>query len=204
MNGAGNQFLSRAAFAGDQDAAVLRRDVFDQIEDGAHLGAGADDVIKTREAAKFAAEIAGFFLKSQIFGALLDGGAEFVDQAVALDDVAVGAEIDGVNRRADGGNACDQNESGCGRDFLAIAQQLDAVHIRHADIGNDDIEDLRSEPTLGRFAAGGHFDLVALLSEADFEQFADRSLVVDDKQLSHTRVIPSLPDVPVHTAALWG
>ena len=48
VDGARNEFFARAAFAGDQDAAGLRRDRFDQLEDGAHLRAGADHVIEAR------------------------------------------------------------------------------------------------------------------------------------------------------------
>ena len=48
VNGARDEFLTRAAFAGDENAAVLRSDIFNQIEYRAHLGAGADDVVESR------------------------------------------------------------------------------------------------------------------------------------------------------------
>ena len=46
VDGARHQFLAGAAFAGDQHAAGLRRDILDQVENGAHLRAGADDVVE--------------------------------------------------------------------------------------------------------------------------------------------------------------
>ena len=67
VDGAGNEFFSRAAFSSNQHAAILRRDVFDQVENGAHIGAGADDVVETGEAAKLAAQIAGFLFEGQSY-----------------------------------------------------------------------------------------------------------------------------------------
>ncbi len=180
MNGARNQFFAGAAFSGDQHAAVLRRDILDQVEDRAHLRAGADDVIESGEPAEFAPEITCFLLQGEAIDALLNRGAKFVDEPVAFDNVAVGAEIDGVDRRVDGGNARHQNKSGGGRHFLGIAQQFDSIHVGHANIGHHDVEHLRSEAALGGITAGSHFHFVALFAEADFEQFADGSLVVDN------------------------
>ncbi len=185
VDGAGDEFLAGAAFSGDQHAAGLRSDGFDQVEEIAHFGAGADDVIEAGEAAELAAQFAGFLAQSLIFGDALDGGAKLVEQAIALDDVAVGAEIHGVNGGVDRGHAGNQDEDRGGRDFLGIPQKLDAVHIRHADIGDDDVENLRGEAALGGLAVGDNFDFVAFLAEADFQQFADGGFVVNDEQVGH-------------------
>ncbi len=134
------------------------------------------------------AQITRFFLEGQPVGTLLNGRAELVNQAIAFDDVAVGAKIHGVDGRVDGGHAGNENEGGGRRNFPAIAQEFDSVHIRHADVGHHDVKHLRGEAALGHFAAGGHFHFVALLAETDFEQLADRALVVDDQQLGHARL----------------
>ena len=111
VNGAGDEFFSRAAFSSDQHAAGLRRDRFDQVEKLAHLRARADDVVEAREPAQLAAQVAGLFLQSLSFGDALHRGPQFIEQPVALDDVAVGAEIHGVDCGVDGWHAGDQNEN---------------------------------------------------------------------------------------------
>ena len=79
VDGAGDEFFSGAAFAGDENATGLRGDSLDQVKDGAHLRALADDVVEASEAAKFAAEVTGFFLPLQAFGDFLDGAAQLID-----------------------------------------------------------------------------------------------------------------------------
>ena len=44
VDGAGDEFLARAGFSGDQDAAGLRSDGHDHVKDRAHLRAVADDL----------------------------------------------------------------------------------------------------------------------------------------------------------------
>ena len=183
MDGAGDQFFSGAAFAGDQDAAGLRRDSLDKVEDGAHLRTLADDVVETGEAAQFATKIAGFFLPLQGFGDFVDGAAELIDELVVLDDEAVGAGIDGGDGGFDGGDAGDQEEEGIGCDFLGELEEIDAGFAGHADVGNDDVEDLGFEFALGFGNVVGDFDAIAFLAESDFEELADGALVVNDEDV---------------------
>src|SRR5215469_8767977 len=140
VNGAGNQFFSRTAFSGNHHATRLGSDRFDQVEKLAHLGARTDDVIETGKFAEPPAQIAGLFFQSLRFGVLFYRGPEFIEQTVALDDVAVGAEVHGVDCGVDGWYAGDENERGRRRNLLAVTQELEAVHIRHADVGNHDVE----------------------------------------------------------------
>ena len=65
VDGAGDQFLAGAALAGDQHAAGLRRDGHDHVEDRAHFGAVADDIVLAGQAAQFAAQVTGLFLQLQ-------------------------------------------------------------------------------------------------------------------------------------------
>src|SRR5271168_5552782 len=181
VDGAGDEFFTGAAFSGDQHATGLGGDGFDQIEEVAHFGAGADDVIESGEAAELAAELAGFLAQRLIFGDAFHGGAQLVEQAIAFDYVAVGAEVHGVNGGVHGGDAGNKDEDRRGRNFLGILQQLDAIHIGHADVGDDDVEDLGGEAALGGLAVGNDFDLVAFLAEADFEQLGDGGFVVNDE-----------------------
>ena len=97
---------------------------------------------------------------------LFHSGTKFVEQAVALDDVAVRAEIHGVDGGVDCRHARNKDKDRGGRNFFGVSQQLDAIHIRHADVRDYDVENLRSEAALGGFAVRGHFDFVAFLAES--------------------------------------
>src|SRR5580765_4836899 len=75
MNGTRHQFFSSAAFAGNEDAAGLRRDGLDQVEDGAHLGTLPDDAVETGQTAQFPAEVPGLFFPLQALRDFLYGSA---------------------------------------------------------------------------------------------------------------------------------
>ena len=185
MNGAGDEFLSRAAFSGDHHAAGLRSDRFDQVEEFAHLRARADNVVEAGKFAKPAAQVAGLFFQGLRFGVLFHCGTKFIEQPIAFNDVAVGAEVHGVNGGVDGWHASDENECCRRRHLFAVAQKLQAVHIRHADIGNHDVEYAGGEPSLGVFAIGRKLDFMPVLAETDLEEFADGAFIVDNEQVGH-------------------
>jgi hypothetical protein len=111
----------------------------------------------------------------------LDRGPQLVEQPIALYDVAIGAKIYRVDGRINGGYAGDQEEDGCGRNLFAIAQKFDAIHVGHANVGDNDVEYAGSHLALCRLAAGRDFDFVTFFSKADLEKFAYGWFVVDDQ-----------------------
>ena len=191
VNRARDQFLAGAGFAGDQDAAGLRRDGHDHVEDGAHLRAVADDVVLAGEAAQFAPQVAGFVLEAQGFVHLAHGAAQLIDQVVVLDHVAVRAGIDRGDGGLHRGHAGNQQKIARGRNFLAELQQFDAGRVRHANIGNHDVENLGFQFAARGFAVQGHFDAMAFLAKGNLQQFANGALVVDDQNVSHIDLLPS-------------
>ena len=158
----------------------MRRDRLDQFEKARIFALRPMMWSKPGKPPQLPPQVAGLFFERLIFLDAPHGPAQFIQQTVVLDHVAVGAEIHGVNGGIHRRNAGDQDENRGGRNFLRILQQLDAVHVRHADIGNHDVEDLRSQPPLGSLPVGSHFHFVAFLAKADFQQLADGAFVVDD------------------------
>ncbi len=63
-----------------------------------------------------------------------------------------------------------------------------AVHVRHANIGNHNVEDLPGELALGSLSVRGNLNFVPFLAEADFQQLADGGFVVDDEKVCHARL----------------
>src|SRR5579864_1892672 len=185
MNGAGNELLSGAAFTSNHHAACLRSDRLDEVEEFAHLRARADNVVEAGKLAKTAAQIAGLFLQGLRFGVFFHRGTKLVEQSIAFNDVAVGAEVHSVNRGVDGWHAGDENECCRGRHLFAVAQKLQAVHIRHADVGNHDVEHAAGKPSFGIFAIGSKLDFMSVLAKTDLEEFGDGPFIVDNQQVGH-------------------
>src|SRR5215472_11426410 len=72
VNGAGNQLFPGSAFSSDQNAARLGRNGLNQVEDGAHLWALSDDVVKPSEPAQFSPKIASLLLPSETLRDFMD------------------------------------------------------------------------------------------------------------------------------------
>jgi len=74
--------------------------------------------------------------------------------------------------------------------LLRGAEDREAVHLPHAQVGDDEIERLALERRDGLGAALGERDVVARLLQHDREEVAHAALVVDDQD---TRVRHGAP-----------
>ena len=104
---------------------------------------------------------------------------------MVLDDVAVGANIDGRYRGLDRGHAGHQKEKAIRRNLLGELQQIDAACARHADVADHNVVDLGFQ-----FAARGldrirHLNAMAFLAEGNLKKLADRLLVIDKENQCH-------------------
>ena len=79
MDGACDQFFTSPTLSSNENAARLRSNGLDHVEDGAHFRALADDVVEPGEPADFAPQIAGLFLPLEVFRHLTHGKAQLVD-----------------------------------------------------------------------------------------------------------------------------
>ncbi len=122
MNRPRHQLLARPAFTGNQNAAGLRGHARDEIKNGAHVSASPDDVVVSREAAQFTAQVTGFVLELEAFVHLADGATQLVHQLVVFDDIAIGARIDGGNGGLYGWHTRDQKKDGRRSYFLGIGE----------------------------------------------------------------------------------
>src|SRR6266581_2572683 len=185
MDGTGNKFLAGPALPGDQNAARLRSDGLDHVKDGAHVGALPDNIVETGKPPKFAAEIAGFFPPFQVFGYFMNGAPQLVHELVIFDDVAVGAGVDGGDGGLNGRNTGNQQKKRVRSNLFAKFEELHTSGSGHADIGDNDVEDLRVELALGGFHAVCHFDTVTFLAKSDFQELEDGFFVIDNENMWH-------------------
>src|SRR5882762_7676603 len=79
MNGAGNQFFAGPTFPGDENAARLRSNGLNQVEDSAHVRALSDDIVEPGEPPELPTQISGFFLPFQALGDFTDSEAQLID-----------------------------------------------------------------------------------------------------------------------------
>ena len=102
--------------------------------------------------------------------------------AERLGDVIVGAEIE----RLDLGNFVAAARQHHDRNILApltnLAEQLEPLHVGKAEIENDEVG-LVSHQIESGLRVGRVDGLIALRAQSHAQQFADRRLVVDDKDL---------------------
>ena len=92
---------------------------------------------------------------------------------VVLDDVTIGAGVKRSNCRVQGRESGHQNKEGIRRNFLREFQEINAILTRHANIGNDDVEDLGFQFALGGLHAVRNFYAVPLFAKGDLQQLAD-------------------------------
>jgi hypothetical protein len=97
-----------------------------------------------------------------------------------LGQVVLGPQLHGAHRRLHGAVGRHDDDHGLGVDLLDLGQQLQAVHARHAQVGQDDVGVRLLEQ--GQPGAGvvGAAHLVAVLPEQRLERRRRVDLVVDD------------------------
>ena len=67
------------------------------------------------------------------------------------------------------------------REVFGIFQQFDPGKVRHANVGNDQVVDLRFNLGQGRLAAGDRFHRMPVLAEGDLQHLAERFFVIHNE-----------------------
>ena len=79
VNGAGHQFFAGPALPGDENAARLRRNGLNHVEDSAHVRTLSDDVVEPGKPPELTAQIPGFFLPFQALRNFMDGETQLIN-----------------------------------------------------------------------------------------------------------------------------
>ena len=178
---AGDEFLARAAFAGDEDGRAGRRDLADELVDLLHRGRVADDGLPRLLRV-------GLGRKRRDLAAMALRDAERLGEQVLemrdverLEDVVVGAELHRLDRRlrrAVGGHHDDDLPRVDLPDFL---ERIEPALLAHADVHHDEVGlRLRAMPD-ALVARLGAQDVERLLFQQAAEGIVDVLLVVDDE-----------------------
>ena len=111
-----------------------------------------------------------------------DGGAQLV-QLDGLGEIVGRAFLEGVHRGADGGVARHHDDFGAGRHLLDGLQQLDAVHLLHLQVREDDVELLGLDLLQGLHAVGRNCHLVPFFAQDVLQVGAGDFFVIHHQDL---------------------
>jgi hypothetical protein len=180
MDGAGGQLLAGARLPRHQHGAARLRDRLDQVEDRQHRLAAAEDVRELVPFAERPLEQDVLALQLAAFERAMDHDLQLVD-VEGLVDVVVGAHAQRFDRRLGRGERGDHDPGQVGVHPLRRAQHVEAGHVGHVDVGDQQVDRPPFQLVEGLAAVLGHHHLVAFATEHDRQQFPHRALVVDDQ-----------------------
>jgi hypothetical protein len=140
VDGPGQQLLARATLAQKQHRRIGGRDAIDQAEQLAHGGRGADD---SREAIRDV-DLAFESPVALDQPAPLDGPPHrqyhLLVSLERLREVVVGPASQGLDRRSGGAIARQHHHRQVGPDRVHAVEQLETIHARHVEIGDQQVE----------------------------------------------------------------
>ncbi len=139
--GSRNEFFTRSTFAANQHRRIGVRHFADQIVDLAHLLALPNDVAHVVAAIHFRTQVEHFpheILVLQVLQRARQQRQHFVD-GKRLDNVIVGARLDGIDCRTDLGVGGNDNDRHIFVKRFGLPQHLHAIHIRQAQIEQDNV-----------------------------------------------------------------
>jgi hypothetical protein len=177
VQGAGDQFLAGAAFAGHQHRGAGVGDGADQIADLLHVAALADHF---GFVAQLRAQAAVFAFGVLVLEGALDDDFQFSNRRVgALLDVAVGPLLHRFHSVLDAGVGGDHDNGGLGGSGADGFEQFEAVHARHLDIRKHQVEVPVFQLGEGGARLGSGVHVVALAGEGKFGHLPDIGVVVN-------------------------
>ena len=180
MQGLGNDFLARPAFALQEHGGAAVRDLGDEVEDLQHRLTFADDVLEVVALLEGALELDVLF-----FGAAPPHGGAYVGQKLfvvpGLGHEVGGAGLHGAHRilyRAVGGDHDDGQARFVGAN---LSQNLQAVAAGQGEIEQDQVEGMFADALQARFTRGCGFDGEAFHLQQGLQRFADLRFIVNDE-----------------------
>ena len=178
MDRPGDERLAGAALAGNQHGGLGVGHALDHVVDPQHAVVVADDVLQAETHVELGLEVAVLFQDLALVESPLDGQLQlFVDQR--LGEEIEGPRADRLDRRLDRPVAGNQDHGRGGMVPAAMGEDVEAVAVAQADVGQDHVVGLAGEGREGFGPAGGGIDLIALLAEPFGHRGQDVPVVID-------------------------
>src|SRR5262249_34402244 len=119
--------------------------------------------------------------QAAVLESLVDDELQLLHEIFRLQDVVEGAHFQRLDSGLGAGKSGEQDELVVEPAGSEFTQEIDARHICHFDVGDNEIE-IRGLDLVEAFeSARNAFHLEAFLLEENFEQLANRPLIIDDK-----------------------
>ncbi len=110
-----------------------------------------------------------------------DGRGELFAQPGFGDEAEDFALVDGLDDGGQREDCGDQDARGIGALLFALGEEVEAEHLGHALVGDDDREGLLGDQFEGLGGAGGGDDGIAVAFEGHFERRQDNGLIIDNE-----------------------
>ena len=175
----GEELLPGAALSEEQDRGRGGGHLTDRLEHRQHLRALAHEIVEAVLLLEPLAQGASLLEQALPVQGLLEHDLELID-VDRLGEVVLGSELHGLDRglhRAVGGHEDDHR---LGADLLDLREELEAVHARHPEVGEDDVGLDLLEQLQSRARVVGPRHLVAVFLEQRLQRSCRVDLVVDD------------------------
>jgi hypothetical protein len=168
----------------DQDGRVALADTVDELVDPAHRGALPDDPLIAGVAVHRLAQSLNLVGQA----AVLDGTRHAQEEeGLRIDgfgDEVVRPHADRADRRLQAPLPGDDNDGHVRTRAEDSLAQVEAAHLRHAEIGEDNVEVLLSDQLECALGVRRRRDLEAVSTERQLEHIAGLLLIVDDQDVT--------------------
>ena len=172
MEGAGDEVFAGAGCALDERGAIVRGDAADAGEHLGHARAGADDALEF-----------GFGAELLALAGVLDEAADAFAQDGEADgffQIVGGAVADGLDGGFRGVVRRHEDDVGGGGDFHDAVEHIEAGHLGHDEVGEDQLRTVQTDEIESFARAGGRVDDDAVLGERGGEQLEAAGVIVED------------------------
>jgi hypothetical protein len=187
VQGFRDELLAGARLAPDEDRRVGRRHPGDQLEDVAHLRRAGDDAGDREAVAHLCLEVGVLPPERLALERVVDPQQQLVG-LTALLEVVEGAEPDRLLRRLPARVRREEDDVGLGAVPFGRAEHVQAVAVRHPQVGHDDVEDAVRERRRRGLEPLRLRDLMAPLLQQERQRLPRRLLVVHHENRSHARL----------------
>ncbi len=180
VDGAGDQFLAGTGLAEDEDRGVGGCDGLARLDDLVHGRAVADDAFEAELRVELPLQLAVGLGQTEALGRLVHDGAQ-LGEIDGFREIVGRPLLDGLHGRFHVAVASDHDDLGVGRFVAGLAQNGQAVQVRHLQIGDNHIEIVLLDPPGPGRATGGYDAFVADTLQALGHRLGVKRLVVDDE-----------------------
>src|SRR5687767_10511268 len=184
VHGARDDFLPRAALPHDQHRRVVLRDARNQREGGTHRATLGDQAALGGPRRQLGPQAGDLLPQALAFLRLPQRQHDFVG-AEGLGQIVVRTFLHRGDRRVLAPVRAHHDDERAPALLPVVPQEGEAVHLRHADVAQHEVERLRDRPVERALAVLLGGDGVAGVGQQETEALAEPRLVVDEQNFFH-------------------